>query len=352
VFNTFSDPYIQFAFDIGLAAVALTLVLVAVIIRLRLKLRKSQRLEEAFIDIWRPILLQAISSEVMPDLPELPASSQGFFLKLWNYLQESLRGVANERLNEVALELGCDVAARALLKKGNRAERLLAILTLAHLHDRKSWDALVAQANAVDSLASIHAARALINIDPLAGTSLLLPMLLQRRDWGIAQLANFLGAAEEAFLLQLSKNILQMDKALWNRALQLAEALHLQLPLESMRYIIEHCDSTETLVTALRKADEPALLPLVRNYLQHTDWRVRVEAAGFLGRFGDTEDTKTLKAGLEDAQWWVRYAAAQALASMPFFGTVQLLELRACTHNATALAMLDHVLAEHQVSSS
>jgi len=352
VFNTFSDPYIQFAFNIGLAAAALTLLLVAVIIHLRLNLRKSQRLEEAFIDLWRPILMQSISSNSTPQLPQLPASSQVYFLKLWNYLQESLRGIANERLNEVALELRCDVAARALLKSGNRAERLLAILTLAHLRDKKSWDALVVQANRDDSLASIHAARALINIDPLEGTSLLLPMLLQRQDWDVAQLANFLGSAEQAFWLHLSKNILQMDKSLWTRAIQLADALNLQLPLQSMRYIIEHCDSTETLVTALRKAGEPALLPLVRNYLNHADWRVRVEAAGFLGRFGDTEDAEALMAGLEDSQWWVRYAAAQALASMPFFGTAQLLALRARTLNGTSLAMLDHVLAEHQVRPS
>jgi hypothetical protein len=352
VFNTFSDPYIQFAFDLGLAAVALTVVLVAVIIRLRLGLQKSQRLEKAFIDVWRPILLQSISSKVMPDLPEIPASNQVFFLKLWNYLQESLRGTTSERLNEVALKLGCDAAAGALLKKGNRAERLLAILTLANLRDRKSWDALVVQASMGDSLASIHAARALINIDPLEGTSLLLPMLLQRRDWDIAQLANFLGAAKQAFWLHLSKNILKIDKALWTRALQLANALNLQLPQRSMRYIIEHCDSAETLVTAIRHATGLELLPLVRNYLDHPDWHVRVEAIGFLQRFGDMKDAEALKAGLEDPQWCVRYAVAQALASMPFFGPAQLLALRARTHDDTALAMLDHVLAEHHVSSA
>lgn len=352
MFNTFSDPYIQFAFHIGLAVATLTVALIAVIICLRLNLRKSQRLEEAFIDIWRPILLQSISSQAMPDLPELPASNQVFFLKLWNYLQESLRGMANERLNQVALELRCNLAARALLKKGNRAERLLAILTLAHLRDRNSWDALVVQATMGDSLASIHAARALINIDPLEGTHLLLPMLLQRRDWDIAQLANFLGTAEQAFWLHLSRNILRMDKALWPRALQLAHALHLQLPLQSMQYIIRHADSAETLATALRMADRPALLPLLRNHLRHTDWRVRVEAAGCLGRFGDAGDAEALQAGLEDPQWWVRYATAQALVSMPFFGTAQLLALRARTSNRTALAMLDHVLAEHQVSPS
>jgi hypothetical protein len=350
--NTFSDPYIQFAFDIGLAAVALTLVLLTIIIRLRLALRRTQRLEQAFIDVWRPLLLEAISSPQMPDLPQLPASSHVYFLKLWNYLQESLRGTANARLNEVAVKLHCDVAARALLDKGNRAERLLAILTLAHLRDRASWDALVVQATQDDSLASIHAARALINIDPIEGTRLMLPMLLRRQDWDIARLANFLGPAVQAFWLHLSKNILRIDRALWSRALQLADALKLQLPVQSMQFIMEQCELGDTLVIAIRQTTEPALLPLVRNHFNHTDWRVRVQAAGFLCRFGDTQDVHALEAGLEDPQWWVRYAAAQALAGMPFYGPARLLELRARKHSDNALAMLDHVLAEHRFSPS
>ena len=302
------------------------------------------------MEVWRPILLQSISSKVMPDLPKLHASSQVFFLKLWNYLQESLRGIANERLNDVAVELGCDVVARALLKKGNRAERLLATLTLAHLRDEKSWDVLVVQAESDDGLASIHAARALINIDPLKGIDLLLPMLLKRHDWSVAQLANFLRTAERAFWLHLSKNILQMDKDLWTRALQMADALNLQLPPQSMRYIIRNCDSAETLVMAFRTASGMGLLPLVRSYLNHSDWRVRVEVAGFLQRFGDMEDAESLKGGLEDPHWWVRYAVAQALVKMPFFGAKRLLALRARSNNEMVRAMLDHVLAEHQVS--
>lgn len=352
MFKTFSDPYLQFAFDIGLAAAALTLMLVSFIIYLRLTLKKSQHLEKAVVDVWRPILLLAIYSDETPELPELPASNHIFFLKLWNYLQESLRGMANERLNQVALKLRCDVTVRALLKNGNRAERLLAILTLAHLRDRKSWAALVLQTTTKDSLASIHAARALIKIAPLEATKLLLPMLLQRRDWDIAQLANFLGEADRAFWLHLSKNILQIKKAHWTRALQLADALHLHLPIQSVKYIIEHCDSTDTLVAALHMDADASLLPIVRNCLKHTDWRVRAEAAGFIGRFGNADDGDALHLMLEDPHWWVRHATAQALARMPFFGMTGLLELKAQTSNDSAFAMLDHVLAEYQVSQS
>ena len=349
MFKTFSDPYLQFAFNIGLAASALTVVLVSSIIYLRLALKRSQRLEDAVIDVWRPILLLAINSGVTPELPELPASNHIFFLKLWNYLQESLRGIANESLNQVAFKLRCDVTARNLLKNGNRAERLLAILTLAHLRDRKSWGALVLLTASDDSLASIHAARAIINIAPLEGTRLLLPMLLQRRDWDITQLANFLGRADLAFWLHLSKNILQIQKVHWTRALQLADALHLHLPIPSVKYIIKHCDSADTLVAVLHMDADSSLLPMVRNCLKHADWRVRAEAAGFLGRFGNIDDGDALQLMLEDPNWWVRHAAAQALARMPFFGATGLLKLRAHTRNETALAMLDHVLAEQQV---
>ena len=88
------------------------------------------------------------------------------------------------------------------------------------------------------------------------------------------------------------------------------------------------------------------LLPTVRHFLQHPDWRVRVEAARILGSFGDETDILSLQQLLQDGQWWVRYQAAQALASMPFFGPEALLTLRNQTHEALTVDMLDHVLAE------
>lgn len=322
------------------------MVLVLVIVYLRLKLQKNLRKEEAFIALWQPILLEAVSEAELKTLPALHARDHLFFLKLWNYLQESLRGSANDRLNELARRLQCDVAARNLLKKGNRAERLLAILTLGHLRDRASWEDLASQTTKLDSLASIHAARALIRIDPLQGTEQLLPLLLERDDWDITQVANFLGEARQAFWLRLAKSILNLDKRQWTRALQLADALHLELPLKSMLFILRNCNSVEALVAALHLASGLPLLPTVRSYLQHPDWRIRVEVARFLCNFGDANDIPSLQQLLQDKQWWVRYQAAQSLASMPFFGREQLKALRAETREALAMDMLDHVLAE------
>jgi len=347
VLNTFSDPYVAFAFWAGITALGLTLLMALVIVYLRLKLRKNQRLEAAFMALWRPILLEAVSVSEPPLLPALHPWERLFFLKLWNYLQESLRGSANDRLNELARSLQCDIAARSFLKKGKRAERLLAILTLGHLRDRASWEGLAAQATSPDSVASIHAARALIKIDSLRATEYLLPLMLERIDWDIAYVVSFLGEARQTFGLQLDKSILNMNKQHWPRALQLADALNLQLPLKSMLFILDNCQSVDALVAALHLSPEPELLPTVRSYLQHPDWRVRVEVARFLGRFGDSSDIASLQLLLHDLQWWARYQAAQALASMPFFGLEELKALRAQTHDVLASDMLDHVLAEH-----
>lgn len=348
--NTFSDPYAAFAFKVGLAAIGLTLLLVLIIVSLRLRLHKNLRREQDFIAIWRPLLLEAVSEDQPVDrtvsLPVLRARDQLFFLKLWNYMQESLRGSANDRLNELARRLGFEVTARRLLKKGKRAESLLATLMLGHLHDTPSWEALAAKAGSPDSLASLHAARAMTRIDPLQATERLLPLFLTRTDWGITQVASFLGESRRAFGLQLARRILTVNQQHWPRALQLADALRLDLPHKTMLLILARSRSTEALVAALQLATGLPLLPTVRHFLQHPDWRVRVEAARFLGSFGDETDILSLQQLLQDGQWWVRYQAAQALASMPFFGPEALLALRNQTHEALTVDMLDHVLAE------
>ncbi|MDQ3061099.1 MAG: HEAT repeat domain-containing protein [Pseudomonadota bacterium] len=325
----------------------MTLLLVLAIVYLRLTLRRALRRETAFIAVWRPLLLEALSQDHLPPLPRLARRDRLFFLKLWNYLQESLRGSATDRLNELARRLQCDHAARKFLKKGNRSERLLAILTLGHLRDQASWDALTLEARKPDRLASIHAARALVKIDPVRGTQWLLPLLLQRRDWDITQIANFLSEARQAFGLQLTARILKIDQQHWTRALQLADALHLELPARTVLFILKNCSAVDTLIAALRLASDVKLRPAVRSHLLHSHWQVRVEVARFLSHFGNASDIPRLQQLLRDRQWWVRYQAAQSLASMPFYGRSQLQALRASTSEVLAIAMLDHVLAEH-----
>lgn len=346
--NTFSDAYIAFAFWAGITAFGLTLLLLLVIVDVRLRRRKEGHEERSFIATWRPILVEAVCEPKLKLLPVLHPREQLFFLKLWNYQQESLRGTATDRLNGLARRLKCDVAARSFLKKGNRAERLLAILTLGHLRDRVSWDALADQTINRDSVSSLQAARALIKIDSQRATEHLFSLALERVDWSVTQVVHLMGEDRQAFWRILVKNIAAVDQQHWPRALQMAVTLRLELPLESILFILGNCRSDEALIAVLHIASGVLLLPVVRRYLHHPDWRVRIEVARFLSSFGDINDVRSLKQLLEDKQWGVRYQAAQSLASMPFFGLNELTVLRAQTHDVLVSDMLDQVLAERE----
>ena len=348
MFSTPSDPFAAVAFRVGVAALLLVLLMLALIVVLRFRLQHRQKREAAFNAVWRPLLVEAVSADVLlTSLPELPRSDEVFFFRLWNYLQASLRGSANERLNRVARHLRCDQYARADLQRGNRTDRLMAIIMLGQLRDMDAWDLLAHQAGLPDSLASLNAARALVQIDPLKAIGLLLPMLVSRKDWDINQVANFLGGpTQQAFYLLLRKNILQLKRQDWLRALQLAAALRLALPEKIMRTVMVLSPDVQTLAAAMNLAADLSLRPQIRKLLGHENWLVRVQATRFLGFYGDDTDVESLKNLLQDPQWWTRFEAAQSLLRMPFFGRQKLLLLRDQVQGTQELAMLDHVLAE------
>lgn len=350
MFNTLSDPYLVFAFWTGVAALAATMLFALQIVYLRAMLRRRERDERTFLATWRPILLSSLTSAAPAALPELASRDRLFFLKLWNHLQESLRGAATSSLNEIAYRVGCDAFSRRLLRRGNRAERLLATLTLGHLRDRAAWDMLVTQTLSADNTTSINALRALVQIDAEATAQQLTPLLLARDDWPIARLAVLLQEAKTEFAGELLDATGQAKPKELLRALRLIEALRLTLPPTVLARILDHEEDAELVSAALRVSIAPALLSHIRPHLLHQDWRVRLQAAKALGRIGEPTDIERLIPLLSDTEWWVRYRAAHALIDMPFFGRAKLASLHAKLSDRFARDMLSQVLAERGAS--
>jgi HEAT repeats len=351
-FNTLSDRYLLVAFVTGSVALVLTALLLLLTVALRVNLKRRERRKLQFTAVWRPVLMNALVDPAACKLPVLQARDWLSFLKLWNYLQESLRGEATDNLNLVARRLHADAQARTLLRQGKRAERLIAILTLGHLRDCESRDDLLASAAGRDTIASLNAARALLQIDPMTGVEQLLPLVLARQDWDVARLAHMLGDARAAFGLLLIRSIVSLKPRQMLRALQLVNALRLQLPVATLHYLLHRQHQPPAvLVAALRIAHGAAVLPTVRAHLAHSNWRVRTQAIHALSRFGEPADVTLLSAGLGDAEWWVRYAAAQALASLPFLGHEGLAQLQSSITDATARQMLAQVAAERGLPS-
>jgi HEAT repeat protein len=279
-----------------------------------------------------------------PALPALARRDHGRFLRLWTYLHESVRGDASERLNRTALHLSIDRSARHFLQRGSRAQQLQAILAAGYLKDRSAWDALQAMARSSDGLVSVNAARALIRIDALAGAQFLMPLILARQDWDVTRVAAFLVDAREAFWLLLIKSLPALEPTDLPRGLALAEALRLQLPEPTLRYLLDPERPPEVIGSALRLAAAVALAPQVRALLAHPAPDVRQQAALALARLGGPDDVARLAALLQDGQWPVRLGAAQALAALPFLPTAQLVALQ--REGGGANDVLRHVIAE------
>ncbi|MBT2326860.1 HEAT repeat domain-containing protein [Variovorax paradoxus] len=349
--STAFEPLVEFGLLAGATALGLNLLLAALIVALRARLKQRERDQQAFKSIWQPALMGALAGPESYRLPPLRPQDQLAFLKLWNYMHESLRGDATVRLNDIARQLRCGDFARRLLREGSFAERLLAMLTLGHLRDPHAWTALGLVAQATDTVASLNAAKAMIQIDPVLAAHQLLPAVLMRTDWEAPRVARMLGDAREAFASLLVPRIVGLPVAQKLRALELIEALRVPLPRAELALLLEARGEATIIAAALRVTNVPELRPDVLAHLEHPRWRVRMHAVDALARMARPSDVQRLAAMLTDREWWVRYRAAHALVGLAFPGHQDLATLKSLTEDSFGRDVLDHVFAERGLLS-
>ena len=348
MFKFLSDPYLVAAFLAGAISAFFTVVIAVVVIALRLRLRRDERRWDRFVGSWRPALLGAMVEPGAAPLPPLAPRQAVLFMRLWAYLHESVRGESARRLNDAARLLGVDVTARKLLRRGSRADKLLAILSVGHLRDALARDDLLALAAHPDAVLSVNAARALIQIDAPAGARQLMPLILAREDWDVARVAGLLVEARETFAALLVQDIPQLATTQLVRALRLGCALRLALPPATLRFLLDPSRPAAVVAEALRLADNAELADEVRRCLYADDPRVREQAARQLASLGGPADVALLAGLLDDAIWPVRLAAVQALVALPFMDQRQLDALRQSGSASEPIFL--HVLAQRELA--
>lgn len=341
-----SDPYLVLAYWTAVGTVLFTLGIGFFIIGARLQRFLRARHEARFQQRWRPLLMQALVGEPPAALPRLRRNERWLFLKLWNRLQESVRGESALRLGEIARRLGCATLAARLLRSRSLTRRLFAILTLGHMREGDAWGLLEQQLQRADSICSLYAARALIQLDLQRGVRTVIPHLLQRDDWEMIRVAILLQEFREALGAELSDRLADLPQARLSHALQLATALHLRIPAASLQPWLQPAQPADLLRVALRLADSSTSLASIRQLAGHEDWRVRVQVAHALGRLGQANDIAVLTRLLSDSQWWVRYRAAQALTRLPFVTREELHRLLDTLQDRYAREMYTQVFAE------
>lgn len=345
MFSETSDPYLIWAWRGGVVALSLTALLAVVIVLMRLNTRRQERRWNAFVAHWRPLLLGVMMlPDEPPTLPALPRRYRPHFLRLWVYLHESVRGEAAEQLNRAARVLQIDRTARQSLRWASRAQQLQAVLALGYLRDRPAWNGLLGLARQRDPLVSVNAARALIQIDPLAGAQALMPLILSRQDWDVSRVAAFLVEARDAFWLLLVRQLPQLGSGDTQRALRLADALRLKLPVNALQRLLEPAQPPAVVAAALRLLPAGDGHDALLRCLDHADFRVREAALQQLAQRALPDDQAAIEARLADPQWRVRMAAAQTLAELPFVALDDLLQRT--EPGSPAHEVLRHVQAE------
>lgn len=344
---TNSEPIVRYAFWLGLATLCVTLLMAVFLFLMRLHFFYQAARKRQFLATWRPLFVQCLSGVSAPRYPLIRTADTKNFLVVWNHFQQSLRGEAKEYLNQLLYDTAIDVRLYKWLRHRSITKRLLAMMTLGHLRNQVAWQPLLTQLYDANPYLSVAAASALIKIDADAAMALVMPLLVARHDWPNTKIIMFLKeAGSSAFSTPLANAIRTSLPQPKGRLIDLLELLPAELSAQLVREIIQTEQSPQTIARCLRVLKDPHDLDLVRRYSEHPDLAVRVQVASALGRIGLEEDRERLMVLLVDAQWWVRYRAAQALSALPSMSVDELLHIQQQHTDHLAKEMIAYVLAE------
>ncbi len=344
-----SDILIFFAQWIGTGSLVVSTVMIAKIALLNRFFSERKRRAEVLREQWLPVLIETLDR--VPDtIPELKDEDILEFLILWNYLQESIRDENKENLNIVARRLNLDLWAIRGLGKRNFRNKLLAIQTLGWLREDMVGDELIEIMKNGNPVVSLSAARALTKTHGEEGIELFINLIAKRKDWSFSMVGKILReAGADLISYPLVKVALSTEEKSLPKLLRFFELVHPSVATPTLSHFLRNSNDPDVISYCLRATQSPNDLPLIREMLKHENWRIRAQAARCLGRIGTKEDEKRLAHAAGDQQWWVRYRAAQALASLPSTTVERLREISMAHYNPYATDVIDKVIGESQI---
>ena len=345
---TLSDPVLYGVMVSALAVTALSVVLLLAIGLLRFRLVRRERHLNLVLDRWRPPSPAAAAGDLSQG-PPIDAAEGELLLPLWNHLRETVEGESAGMLETFALGIGLDRVALALLASGGKRARLLAINTLGHIGTSETGAELERYCRDEDAIVSLAAARALLRIDPTWALPKVAAPMLERTDWSVARLVPMLRAADTARLeLVLADALPRVRGVALERLLLIAAVLPPERTSPWAKAILDSANDEAHIAAALRLVSDPRDAPVVRRFLQHPAWPVRVRAVAALERVAGTDDLPRLVAALADTEWWVRLRAARVLARLPLLNDDQLARLCDSVSDQFARDALMQAIAEER----
>ena len=327
-----------------------TVVLFVYTMGLRIATLASIRRRARFVREWRNIFAAAMmSSEAAAEceLPRLRRGDRTDLLEEWNRARSMVEGSAAENLITLAQRTNIPALALKLLRKRRVRPRILAAQTFGHLRDHEHRDEIRTLVDHDNTALSVTAAMALVEIDPDYATHVIVPMIEKRRDWPKNRVAIMLRFAGSARISEpIYRAIRSADNAGRTYLLQFAQLVDAEVLDALVDDLIRDSNNPGVLNAALKLVSGFRGVPRIAALTQHDAWFVRMQSAKVLGRVGQEEHLSLLEALLSDKEWWVRYRAAQAIASLPFLGPNQLRRMRDRQTDRYAADILQQSFAE------
>ena len=317
-FATSSDHSLSGVFYFTLmlfVASAGSLLLCFVMRQRRLQAQKhSERVEAE----WRQFCFQALMTEQPERLPPMNQRDLYDVVEMWLHTFDRIRGVdAAKGLIRLGEWLDFSNRLLPLLTSRSLDEKLLAIMALGLLKERRALPVIRENLDNPYPLLSLAAMKAFMDIAPEEG----LPELMQRIDtpgWPMGRVRQLLYSAPRQ--LQTHYLAVAAETLSEHQLPHLMELVFALAPSESsgvakdcLRRFPEHALLIQTV---LKHTAEPQFLPLARAGCQSDAPELRNESLLALGRLGGTEERECLMHHLDNDTWLNQQASAKSLITL------------------------------------
>ena len=332
------------------AVLVTTVVLFVYTVGLRYATVAGNKQRRKFRQHWRAIFAAAsLSIDEAHDieLPKLTRADHTDLFEEWNRARSIVDGSAAENLIALAHRVGIPQLASKLFQHHRLQSQIMAVQTFGHLRDTSHFDEIRALLEHPNTALSITAATSLIEVDPARAVLLVIPMIKTRRDWPKNRVSILLREAGSELISEPMYRVIRSAESEDKRfLLQFARLVESEVRDALVEELIRESNDPGVLTAALKLVSGYRGVPRIAALTQHKAWIVRMQAAKVLGRVGQREHLGILESLLDDPEWWVRYRAAQSIASLPFLGPNELRALQKRQTDRFAVDILQQSFAE------
>lgn len=264
---------------------------------------------------WRHFCFQALMNDLPDTLPSMKQRDLTDVVEIWLHTFDRVRGAdAAKGLVKLGESLNFSERLLPLLKSGDMDEKLLAIMALGQLKERRALPVIRQSLDNSYPLLSLAAMKAYMEIAPEEG----LPELMQRIDtpgWPLGRVRHLLHSVPRH--LQTHYLSIAAETLSRHQLPHLLVLIFALAPSESSQ-VAQHClsrfpDCSRLKITVLKHTADPRFLPLARTCCTSDLPELRSESLLALGRLGDREEEARLLHHLDNDTWLSQQSAARSL---------------------------------------